>query len=107
MTRATVLTAAQRFACWRVPSACRHRSGPPARPRILLKATPHRRGGQRIRSASVTVDGKRVAVKKRGGRHIATVAPRRLARDVVVVKITVRYTDGSRKRITKRIRTCA
>lgn len=66
-----------------------------------------KRGRKRIRSASVTVDGKRVAVKKRRGRHIARVAPRRLARDVAVVKITVRYTDGSRKRITERIRTCA
>lgn len=80
------------------PAACTRRK---------LTVVVPRRGRQRIRSASVTVDGKRVAVKKRRGRHVATVAPRRLARDVAVVKITVRYTDGSRKRITKRIRTCA
>ncbi len=73
--------------------------------RKLTVVVPQRRG-QRIRSAVVTVDGTRVAVKKRRGRYVAIVPADRLAGEVAVVKMTVRYKNGSRKRFTQRVSTC-
>lgn len=72
-----------------------------------LTITVPKRGGKRIRSASVTVDGKRVLVRKRNGRFVATVPAAAIRRETVLVKITARYAGGKKKVFTKRMSACA
>jgi hypothetical protein len=62
-----------------------------------------------VRSARVTVDGRRVAVRRRRGRLVATVDLRGKPKKVVVVRITlVVRRDGRKRRLsdTRRYRTC-
>jgi hypothetical protein len=63
-----------------------------------------RRG--RVRSARVTVAGKRVRVRRRGGRLRARVDLRGRPRQRVTVRITVRTTTGRTYRSVRRYRTC-
>ncbi|HEX8105613.1 MAG TPA: glycoside hydrolase family 3 C-terminal domain-containing protein [Solirubrobacteraceae bacterium] len=65
-----------------------------------------RGGRERLRSARVTVDGRRVRVRRRGGRLVARVDLRGKPRKRVVVRVVARTTQGRRLRETRRYRTC-
>ena len=80
------------------PASCQKRK---------LSITVPKRGGKRIRSASVTVDGKRVRVRKRNGRFVATVPAAAIRRETVLVKITARYVGGKKRVFKQRMNACA
>lgn len=63
--------------------------------------------GQRLGGARVTVAGKRVKVRKRGQRLVATVDLRRLRKSRFTVKIVAFTTQGRRVTETRKYRTCA
>lgn len=63
--------------------------------------------GQRVRSARVTVKGRRVRVRRRGGRFSATVELRRYPAQTVRVSIVQRTASGRSVRSTRTFRTCA
>ena len=62
--------------------------------------------GTHLRSASVTVAGKHVPVRRRGSRLVATVDLRGRARQTVTVRILARSRAGTRLRGVRRYRTC-
>jgi hypothetical protein len=78
----------------------------PCPKRTLRIAVPTRRK-LAIRWSSVRVDGQKVAVKRRAGRLVATVPAARLTKDRVTVTVKVRYSNGSRRTVTKTVRACA
>ncbi len=80
------------------PRACASRR------RFRIRLRRPRRG--RILSARVTVAGRRVAVRPRGGRLTATVDLRGLPRGRYVVRIRVRTTAGRTFTDVRRYRTC-
>jgi hypothetical protein len=63
--------------------------------------------GDRTRSARVTVDGKRVRVRKGRRHHTARIDLRGKPKKVVVVRIVSRTRSGKVVRETRRYRTCA
>ncbi|MDP9256979.1 MAG: hypothetical protein M3Q31_10545, partial [Actinomycetota bacterium] len=65
------------------------------------------RGKARLRSAKVFVDGKRVKVRRRGGRLRAVVDLRGRKKQRVRVRIVARTRSGKRLRDTRVYRTCA
>ncbi len=74
-------------------------------PRTLKIKVPAPRG-KRVRSATVKVNGRKVHVRNRNGRLVAIVHATAASPAKVTVKITVRYTDGTRKAFRYRLRTC-
>jgi ABC-2 type transport system ATP-binding protein len=73
--------------------------------RIHLKEPRHGRG--KLVSARVTVDGKRVKVKRRRGRLTAMVDLRGKSKKLVKVRVVARTSKGKRIRETRAYRTCA
>jgi hypothetical protein len=72
--------------------------------RITIRLRDPRRG--RLRSARVTVNGKRVKVRRRGKRLTAVVDLRRKRPTRVVVRVTARTTTGRVVREVRRYRSC-
>ena len=63
--------------------------------------------GERLKSASVTVNGRPVPVRKQDGRLTAPVDLRGFASGVYDVKVTARTVDGDTLRGTRKYRTCS
>lgn len=63
--------------------------------------------GQRVVSATVTVQGRRVAVRRRAGRFSAVVDLRRYPKQTVRIAIAQRTASGRTVRSTRTYRTCA
>lgn len=63
--------------------------------------------GQRLARATVTVAGKRVKVRKRGGRLVARVDLRRVRKGRFAVKVVALTGQGRQVTETRRYRTCA
>ena len=95
--------AAGRAADWSVTFAPTVRCASRRRFRIRV---PEPRGRERVRSARVTVAGRRVRVTRRRGRHVAIVDLRGRPRQVVRVRIVARTTRGRIVRTTRAYRTC-
>jgi ABC-2 type transport system ATP-binding protein len=66
----------------------------------------HLRGGRHLRSARVTVGGRRVPVRRRHGRLIAIVDLRGRPRQTVKVRVVARTRSGRTIRETRRYHTC-
>ncbi len=76
------------------------------RSRRTLTLTIRERRARPIASATVTVEGREVAVRRRAGRHTAAIDLRGTRRTTVRVRITVRYADGGTHTSVRRYRTC-
>jgi Domain of unknown function DUF11 len=63
--------------------------------------------GMKLKSARVWVDGKRVAVRKRGGRLVATIDLRGMRKGRFAVQVRAVTADGRKVRDKRRYRTCA
>jgi plastocyanin len=63
--------------------------------------------GERLRSASVTLNGRPVPVTKRDGRFTAPVDLRGFSSGTYEVRVTARTADGDTLRGTRKYRTCA
>jgi hypothetical protein len=63
--------------------------------------------GVRIRSAVVTVSGRRTTARRQGGRFVATVDLRGLRRGRFTVQIVITTTSGKTISGSRRYRTCA
>jgi predicted acyl esterase len=92
-----------------LPHALGAHARAPARPctarrRFVIRLAQPR--GVRLRSAVVTVAGRRVAVRRRGRRLVATIDLRRTTRVTVTVRITSRTVAGRVLRERRTYRTC-
>ena len=67
---------------------------------------PEPRGRERVRRPRITVAGRRLKVRRRRGRHVATVDLRGRPREVVRVRIVARTSRGRTVRTTRAYRTC-
>lgn len=76
---------------------------------FLVRLREPRAGGGRgrLRSARVTVNGRRVRVRRRGGRLVARVDLRGAARGQATIRVVARTTRGRTVREVRRYRTCA
>ncbi|WP_205695604.1 LVIVD repeat-containing protein [Conexibacter sp. SYSU D00693] len=91
------------------PFAPTSQAGLPATDRCLSRRRfPIRLGTRRtrLRSATVTLNGKRVRVRRSAGRLVATVDLRGRPRQTVTVRVVARTKGGRTLRETRRYRTC-
>jgi hypothetical protein len=98
------------FRCGQQPVAAPGAAGLPSARRCVSRRSftirLRRPDGARLRSARVTVDGRRVRVVRRGGRLTARVNLRGRTGGRYVVRATVVTRDGARATETRRYRTC-
>jgi hypothetical protein len=81
------------------PTACRSR-------RTLRIHVPRRWKGSRVQTATLRVNSRPVAIRRRSGRFVALIDLRRLPRRVVPVALRWRTVDGKRYERRTALRTC-